>query len=441
MPALRGRGHCWGRTALLLVGLSLAFAPAAAAAKTDWLSLRTLNIAHQGGEEEAPSNTMYAFERALRLGSDMLEVDIHTSADGALMVLHDPRVDRTTNGSGPVYDMTRMQIQALDAGYRFVPGEGTERGRPAGDYPFRGVRTGDREPPPGFRPEDFRIPTLEEVMRVYPDVPINIEIKGGADGDLASFLRNAEALARFLNRIGRSEGIIVASFSDAALDRFHELAPQIDLAPALGRVGAYKFGGVQPREGTVAFQVPLEFSGFTVADEEFVDRAHGDGYAVHVWTINEEREMQQILDWEADGIMTAEPIRLERVLCRAGADRPRRLGGIPGEHCNRRASIACKVDPIRASRAGGQLRVLLRRDDEFVGRCAGMLTLRSGGSRLRAVPFSFGWQPPSSGGPRMRVVELTLGRRLGRTVQLGERIMLAARPFMAFVHLKELRLR
>jgi glycerophosphoryl diester phosphodiesterase len=441
MAALSRRGRRGAITALLLVGVSLAFAPTAAA-KTDWLRLRTLNIAHQGGEDEAPSNTMYAFERALRLGSDMLEVDIHSSADGALMVLHDARVDRTTNGSGRVYDMTRRQIQALDAGHDFVPGEGTEQGRPPRDYPFRGVRRGDRKPPPGFRPRDFRIPTLAEVMRVYPEVPINIEIKGAADADFASFQRNAEALARFLNAIGRSEGIIVASFNDAALDRFHQLAPQIDLAPAVAGVGAYKFGGVQPPEGTVAFQVPIEFSGITVVDEEFVDRAHGDGYAVHVWTINEEREMRQLLDWDADGIMTAEPIRLERVLCRTDTERPRRRSGVPGAHCNRRASIACKIDPMRVSRVGGHMQVVLRRRDEFEGRCAGTLLVRPAGSRLRRmVGFSFGWRPPSQGGPRTRVVKLRLGRRLGRAAGPGDRIVLAARPFLAFAQRTGLRVR
>src|SRR5688572_33278632 len=106
----------------VVVALCAAFfgllAPAAPAgvAKTDWTKLRVLNIAHQGGEDEAPSNTMYAYERAMRLGADMLEVDIHTTADGELVVLHDATVNRTTNGTGRVYDMTLAEVQALDAG-------------------------------------------------------------------------------------------------------------------------------------------------------------------------------------------------------------------------------------------------------------------------------------------------------------------------------------
>ena len=132
-------------------------------------SCATLNIAHQGGEDEVPSNTMYAYERALRLGADMLEVDIHTTADGELVVLHDATVDRTTNGT-----RARLRHDARrDPGARRRPQPRPRRGHrgraaPASDYPFRGVRTGERKPPPGFGPDDFRIPTLDEVMAAYP---------------------------------------------------------------------------------------------------------------------------------------------------------------------------------------------------------------------------------------------------------------------------------
>ena len=97
-----------------------------------------------------------------------------------------------------------------------------------------------------------------------------------------------------------------------------------------------------PPEGVRAFQVPLNFSGVAVADEPFIERAHQDGYGVHVWTINDPAEMRQLLDWDADGIMTAEPIRLEQVLCERGIAR----GG-----CKRRASIACTVVPVKRTQA------------------------------------------------------------------------------------------
>lgn len=417
----------------------VALPTAGAAARTDWTQLRVLNIAHQGGENEAPSNTLYAYERALRLGADMLEVDIHTSLDGALVVLHDATVDRTTNGSGRVYDMTLEQIQALDAGYNLVPGEGTESDRPASDYPFRGVRTGERRPPPGFGPEAFRIPTLDEVMRAYPDVPINIEIKGAADTDVESFQRNAEALAAYLNALGRTDGIIVASFNDAALQRFHQLAPQIDLAPAIVGVAGYKLAGVPPPEGTTVFQVPIEFGGITVVDAAFVERAHTDGYGVHVWTINDEPTMRQLLDWGVDGIMTAEPIRLEQVLCSTDAPRP---AAARGRHCSRRASIACRVTSQRARRRGKRLRIVLRRQDEFEGRCAGRLTIKPLGTRRRKlVHFEFGDLPPSAGGPVERTVRVKLGPRLLRSVRAGSRLKLTPRPYQAFAESRRVRVR
>jgi glycerophosphoryl diester phosphodiesterase len=431
------------RAVIFGVALALAVATSGAsgsASSTDWTALRTLNIAHQGGEDEAPSNTMYAYDRALRLGADMLEVDIHTSADGELVVLHDATVDRTTDGSGRVYDMTLAEIQALDAAHDFVPGEGTIEDRPRSDYVYRGIRTGERKPPPGYKRRDFRIPTLGEVMRTYPTVPINVEIKGATDSDLASFQRNAEALAAFLNQLGRTEGVIVASFNDAALERFHELAPQVDLAPGVTGVGAYKFGNVPPPDGTVAFQVPIEFNGVPVTDREFVERAHGDGYAVHVWTINDEETMRQLLDWNVDGIMTAEPIRLERVLCRGEVDRPEG-GGAARHHCTKRASIACEVDPVRAEREGDRLRVVLRREDEFSGRCAGRLTMKVAGSAARrGAAFNFGDRPPSDGGPRRREVELRLSGGLSRTSP-GDEVRLAVEPYTAFLERSTLRVR
>jgi glycerophosphoryl diester phosphodiesterase len=426
----------------LSLGFAVLFASPAVASDTDWTALRSLNVAHQGGEDEAPSNTMYAYERALRLGADMLEVDIHTSADGELVVLHDATVDRTTDGTGRVYDKTLEQIQALDAGHNLVPGEGTVSGRPAGDYPYRGVRTGERKPPRGFSPSDFRIPTLEEVMRAYPDVPINIEIKGASDVDLASFLGNAEALAEFLNGLGRTEGIIVASFNDLALTHFHQLAPSIDLAPAIAGVAAYKLAGVPPPEGTAAFQVPIDFNGITVVDQPFVNKAHADGYAVHVWTINDPPTMNTLLDWNADGIMTAEPIRLEQVLCARGAERPERPSSAPGKHCTKRASIACAVEPVRATRRGKMLRVRLRRLDEFSGRCAGEVKVKAVGSRARgSTDFVFGDLPPAAGGPDRRVAGLKLSGKLREAAQTGSRLKLTARPYLAFAERARVRIR
>ena len=129
----------------------LVFAALAAPASANpWLDRGPLNIAHQGGEHEVPSDTLYGFKTALPKGVDVLELDVHLTADGHVVALHDTTVDRTTNGSGTVEQMTLEQIKALDAAYWFVPGVGTSHSGAAADYAFRGIATGERPPPDGF---------------------------------------------------------------------------------------------------------------------------------------------------------------------------------------------------------------------------------------------------------------------------------------------------
>ena len=397
-----------------LLAMTLLAAPAAAG-PTDWTELRTLNITHQGGENEAPSATMYAFERSMRLGSDMLEVDIHSTADDKLAVIHDSTVDRTTNGSGEVTEMTMAELKKLDAAHWFVPGENATTEAPKDHYAFRGVRTGEKKPPTGYRKRDFRILELDELIQRYPGVPINIEIKGSGDSNVESFIHNAEVLAAYLNDLGRTRGIMVASFNDASLQRFHELAPKIDLAPGVARVAAYKLGSVPPPEGTKAFQVPIEFEGISVTDQEFVDRAHNDGYGVHVWTINDEDEMNMLYDWGVDGVMTAEPMRLEKVMCRRDEPRPPLPASVPGEHCSPKASITCEVKPTEVDRDGGRASITLVRRDPFGSKCAGKVVLGAKGEGKRAVRFNFGWAETgedTSGAEE--VVRVEVGKRMAR---------------------------
>src|SRR5690625_4709245 len=109
-----------------------------------WLDQRFLSIAHSGGDYESPENTMYAFTEAVGNGSDMLEMDVHVTVDDELVVIHDDTVDRTTDGTGAVADMTLDDVQALDAAYHFVPGRGTDPEAAPEDAALRGVRTGDQ---------------------------------------------------------------------------------------------------------------------------------------------------------------------------------------------------------------------------------------------------------------------------------------------------------
>ena len=201
-------------------------APAQAANR--WIQKKApLNIAHQGGEDEFPSNTIYAFRKAVRTGADMLELDIGVTKDNKVIVMHDTTVDGKTNGHGTVASKTLAQIKRLDAAYWFAPKGDShyshDLARSA--YKFRGVATGRRKPPKGFKAADFRVPTLREVMRAFPKTPINVEIKGRTPKEATSeYLRNADVLAKLLKGTKRRD-LIVVSFQQPAVDRFHKLVP------------------------------------------------------------------------------------------------------------------------------------------------------------------------------------------------------------------------
>lgn len=294
-------------------------------ADNPWLHRRVLNMAHAGGEDEAPAETMYAFERAVRLGADMIELDVQSTRDNQLVVMHNATVDQTTNGTGLVRDLTYDQVHALDAAYNFVPGRSAVPGLPADAYPLRGVRDGLVKAPAGYHPNDFTIPKLRQVLNTFRQVPINIEIKGTSDDDTASFIHNAQLLAKLLRTAHRSD-IIVTSFNDEALGYFHRLAPQVDLAPGLDGLTNYFLTGVRPIDGTVALQIPVNYLGQRIDTAEFVARAHADGYAVHVWfsgsAPDDEPTYNSVIDTGADGIMAARPGLLEQLLDTRNIPRP-----------------------------------------------------------------------------------------------------------------------
>lgn len=291
--------------------LTIAAPTTPASAQNPWLGTPVLNIAHQGGEDEFPSNTLYAFKRAVRAGADMLELDVGVTKDGKVIVMHDTTVDRVTNGKGTIVSKTIKQIRKLDGAYDFKRG---------GKYPFRGMATGKRKPAKGFKRTDFRVPTLVETMKAFPKTPINIEIKGRTPAEaVEEYVANAEVLAALLKGTTRSD-LVVVSFQQDAVDRFHELAPAISVSPGIEGLAGWAFNNTSPGEGVQTFNPPMTYKlGDTLIDTtQYIARAHQEGYAWHSWFSGEDVDgpsgWAKLVSLCADGIMTATPVRLERFL-------------------------------------------------------------------------------------------------------------------------------
>ncbi len=271
-----------------------------------WLDRRVLNWAHQGGAKEAPSSTLFAMRAAVAAGADALELDVHQSADGVLMVCHDATVDRTTEGTGAIAQLTCDELRRLDNAYWWTPGSVVDHDN---DDPAAYVHRGKAADDP-----DFRIATLDEVLEAFPDIFLNFDIKQTAP-TVPSY---EEPLAQALLRHDRVGSTIVASFNDIATDRFRAFAPEIHTS--LGTNGtaefyrAFRSGSVPPATPSVALQVPRTFGDVVVVDEAFVAAAHDAGLAVHVWTIDDVAEMESLTDLGVDGIMTDRPLALEGVL-------------------------------------------------------------------------------------------------------------------------------
>ncbi|MGC8463098.1 MAG: glycerophosphodiester phosphodiesterase [Acidimicrobiales bacterium] len=274
-----------------------------------WLERRVLAYAHQGGAWEGPSSTLYAIRHAVAVGATGIELDVHATADGHLVVSHDPTVDRTTNGTGDIATLTLEELQRLDNAYWWVAGADVTPGLPEDAYPFRGRAPEDRA---------FGVVTLEEVLDELRGVVLNLDIKRTAPV-VEPYER---ALADLLHRFGRRDDVIVASFLDAATDAFSAYAP--DIPTSAGTVAVAEFvravraGEELPTLRHVALQVPASYGDVVIVDEQLVDAAHRSGLAVHVWTIEEAEDMEHLCNLGADGIITDRPSVLVDVLTRSG---------------------------------------------------------------------------------------------------------------------------
>ena len=263
-----------------------------------------LVIAHRGGAHLRPENTLAAFAYAQTLGVDVLEMDVRRSADGELMVIHDATVDRTTNGQGQVAQLTVAQLQALDAGYFFMPPD-VQQLNPSTDitYPWRN--------------RGVTVPSLAQVLAEFPHMRMNIEIKP-EDPSVG------EQLCEVLGQ-ERADRVVVAAFSHAQMLTFRESCPGY-LASA-SSFEATQFVVLQFLGMTRLFDAPVtllslpqERYGIDLIRPSLVKRARDWQLTVDYWTLNDPAVQRSAIASGARGVITDRPDVLLDELGRLDAD-------------------------------------------------------------------------------------------------------------------------
>lgn len=227
---------------------------------------RPLVIAHRGASAEAPEHTIAAFELALGQGADGVQLDVHLSADGQPVVIHDFTLERTTDGAGPVVEHTVRQLKRLDAG-------GWHERR------FRGQR----------------IQTLQEVLERFRDrVRFWIDLKGGS-GLYPALEERVVSTVEIYDAVDR---VVIQSFDHEALGRVRALNPAIAVGARLARrpaelPGLEVAGAICPDPG--------------VLSEDLLAEARRAGQVCYAWTTNEAARLDRLVEWGVEGIITDQP--------------------------------------------------------------------------------------------------------------------------------------
>ena len=250
------------------------------------------SLAHRGASAHAPENTLEAYRLAVESGSEGLELDVHMTRDGQVVVMHDDDVDRLTDGAGPIREKTLKELENLDAGYHFSPDRGAT-------FPYRGG--------------GLKIPTLQEVLQQFPTTPINLDIKEDQSGF-------EEAVLRVIEENGAEDRTFVASQKYRVARRFRKLSngavptssSQLEVAIFLV-VSRLRLERLL-RPSYAALQVPTSHHGIELVTPRFISAAHNLGVRIDVWTIDDSEEVHRLLDLGEDVIMTNRPEVLTEVL-------------------------------------------------------------------------------------------------------------------------------
>ncbi|HSR85876.1 MAG TPA: glycerophosphodiester phosphodiesterase [Streptosporangiaceae bacterium] len=245
---------------------------------------RPLAFAHRGGAGDFPENSWKAFEHAVGLGYAYLETDAHATADGTVVAFHDRTLDRVTDRTGRIAELTAADVAA--------------------------ARIGGTEP----------IPLLADLVMAWPDVRFNIDVKDEpVIMPLVEVLRATDCWER----------VCLTSFSGSRLNATRQLLPRpVCSATSPAGIGAIR-AGLPVKTLTARFaakavrcaQIP-----YSMATSRFLERAHSAGLQVHAWTVNDPVVMARLLDLGVDGIMTDQTAVLRDLLIARGQWHPRIVG-------------------------------------------------------------------------------------------------------------------
>lgn len=253
-----------------------------------------LVIAHQGGDGVWPGDTMLAFENAVQIGADVLEMDAHITKDGHIVLMHDEEVDRTTDGTGLIEELTLDELKQLDAAYDWSNDGGKT-------FPYRG--------------QGIQVPTLEEIFQRFPQMRFVIEIK---------LTKNPieKPLCDLIRQNNMQEKALIGSFHDEAMQNFRATCPEVATSAASDEVRNYVllgkvflWGFYLPQFQTIQPPYdPAESLGITIVTERFIRESHAKNIRVEPWTVNDPNLMKQYIEWGVDGIITDRPDLLVEVL-------------------------------------------------------------------------------------------------------------------------------
>lgn len=255
-------------------------------------------IAHQGGNLEWPDATGLAYDEAVEAGADVLEMDVHLTLDGQVVVMHDERVDRTTDGQGAISDMTLAHLRTLDAAHwwPYHRNDDVRKAEVPADavFPFRG--------------QGEQILTLDEMFQAYPHHRFVVELKTESE-----LLRHA--VLNLIDRYDRWDSVLLASFYQNTLQAIRSEAPQAQTYGAEAEIRLFYVLHRLYLERLFpydidAFAIPMRSGGFDLTTPRFVQAARNAGILLHYWTINDEGDMQTLMALGVDGIITDRPARM-----------------------------------------------------------------------------------------------------------------------------------